>query len=192
MRFSAHAGSFIICCIVLLFGTFIYQRVANPSLEFQLNTPQSTANADHDHPPLSPEDAKTLGALMEEMRAKPDDAALSLRIADIFVRNRDWINAAAFLEKTTTLAPGNNTAWHLLGFALSEQKQYEKAAEAFTKAVAIKREPQSLFSLGIIYRYHLHSPDAAKAAFSQIVTMSPVDETLFKRAEKELASLEKK
>lgn len=189
MRFSAHAGAFILCCVVLLFGTFIYQRVANPSLEYSLDAPASAANPDHDHPPLTPEDTKALGSLMEELRAKPTDPALTLRIADIFVRNKDWMNAAAFLEKAAELAPNEHRPWHLLGFARSQQGQYDEAAKAFEKAVSIGSEPQSMFSLGVMYRYHLNRQQKALEQFIAVKNSPKSDASLREMAEKEIFSL---
>lgn len=189
MRFSAHAGTFILCCVVLLFGTFIYQRVANTSLEYRLDAPQSAAAPDHDHPPLTPEDTKALGSLMEELRVKPGDAALTSRIADIFVRNKDWMNATAFLEKVTELTPSDHRAWHLLGFVRSQRGQYGEAAQAFEKAVSRSSEPQSMFSLGVMYRYHLNQQQKALDQFIAVKNSPKSDDSLRGMAEKEIFSL---
>lgn len=188
MRFSAHAGTVVICFAVLLGATFLYQRVANPSLEYTLDTPQ-TATSGHEHPPLAPEDAKALGSLMEELRAKPDDSEIVLRIVAIFMRNSDWINAAAFLDKAAELAPEHNRAWHLLGFVRSQQGQYRQAAEAFEKAVAISAEPQSMFSLGVMYRYHLNQEQKALAQFIAVKNSPKSDNPLRERAEQEIFAM---
>ncbi|CAK7023377.1 MAG: hypothetical protein DELT_02505 [Desulfovibrio sp.] len=195
MRFSAHAGTFIICCAVLLLGTGVYQRVANPALHYHLDAPQpaSPANpanpANHDHPPLSPEDAQMVGKLMESLRAEPDDTGLAMQIADIFVRNGDWINAEGFLDRITQRAPENHRAWHLLGYTRSQQGFYAKAAEAFEKAVAVSAEPQSMFSLAVMYRYHLNMPQKALPLFTAVADSPKSDDSLRAQAAKELAGI---
>lgn len=188
MRFSAHAGTVVICFAVLLGAACIYQRVANPSLEYTLDTPQTVPN-DHEHPPLAPEDAKALGNLMEELRAKPDDSEIVLRIVALFMRNNDWINAAAFLEKAAELTPENNRVWHLFGFVRSQQGQYRQAAEAFEKSVAISAEPQSMFSLGVMYRYHLNQEQKALAQFIAVKNSAKSDTALREKAEQEIFSI---
>lgn len=188
MRVSRHAASFIIGCLVMLFATAVYQRVSNPSPEFHLDAPQN-AGSGHDHPPLAPEDAAALGVLMEEMRGTPKDPAIPLRIADLFIRNKDWLNAAAFLEKSAELAPENHRTWHLLGFVRSRQGAYAQAAEAFEKAAAISPEPETLFSLGVMYRYHLRMPQKALTHFTAAANSPKSDISLRQRAENELSSL---
>lgn len=119
MRFNAHAGTFLFCCLVLLLATGLYQRVARPSLDYHLEhssaqlpekssqpapAPTSgTANAMR----MPPEDAAMLGQAMKTLRDQPNNPEILITIADIFIRHKDWQNAAHFLQHAATAAPGD-------------------------------------------------------------------------------------
>ncbi len=118
MRPHVRAGTFLFCCLVLLLGAGIYQRIARPSLEYHLRQtparlpekpiPSSAPGTDAAVPqttPLTPEDAETLANAMRELRGQPDNPEIYRRIADIFIRHKDWHNAAKFLERAAALTP---------------------------------------------------------------------------------------
>ena len=186
--FRPHAGTFLFLGLALLLATGLYQRVANPSLEYRLGAPASNAQAaEHEHPPLTPEDAQALSRAMAKLQRNPSDLDLTLHIAAIFSRNKDWINAVAFLDKALHLAPSDMRPRYFLGVALAGKGEYAQSATAFEQALAIEPDNvHSMFNLGILYRHYLRKPGEAAELFRKVTASPNADNELRKKAEEEL------
>ncbi|HJR60016.1 MAG TPA: FG-GAP-like repeat-containing protein [Vicinamibacterales bacterium] len=68
--------------------------------------------------------------------------------------------AAKILEAVTARAPRNARAWRLLGVALHLSKQYDRAIEAYQKAIAIQPDPIATYNIGAAYA-RKNDPDRA-------------------------------
>jgi len=62
-----------------------------------------------------------------------------------------WSDAASAYEAIVKNEPGNGPAWYYLGSARYSLKQYEQAAAAFEKNVAISGNGFSMFNLACVY-----------------------------------------
>lgn len=183
----ARAGAFLTASILLLLCAGLYYRVAEPSLTFFMETGDART-ADHDHPPLAQDDAEQLGRAMARLEKNPDDADLMLHIAEIFIRNKDWRNAVSFLERAALLAPADMRPPYFLGLALSGGGEYARAEKAFLKALeASPGNPQSMFNLAVLYRYHLGEPEKAAELFAAVAASPASDAPLRDGARRELA-----
>lgn len=189
--FRAHAVTFLAASLVLLLAAGLYQRVANPALHLHMDAPPPAAQAapaDHDHPPLTPEDNAKLGQAMGKLRENPADTETLLEIAAIFSRNNDWINAVTFLERAAQAAPKDMRPRFFLGVALASQGRHAEAAAAFEKTLTLAPgNAEARFNLGILYRYYLHQNDKAADLFRTVAESPEAGENLRELARKELA-----
>ena len=193
MLFRAHAGTFLFCCLALLLATGLYQRVANPSLEYHLEhaatptergMPPSAAAPGEDTPtPLTPEFAEKLARAMKDLREQPGNPEIHMYIADIFVRHNDWHSAAKFMERAVAAAPENAKAWYAYGMVLSGHKEYEKAAQAFEKVLTLDAaNTDAMANLITLYRRDLNQPMKAVGLAEKILAAPDAGETAKKIA----------
>ena len=193
MRFRAHAGTFLFCCLALLLATGIYQRVANPSLEYHLEhaatptergMPPSTAAPGTDNAiPLTPEFAEKLGQAMKDLREQPGNPEIHMYIADIFVRHNDWHSAAKFMERAVAAAPDNAKAWYAYGMVLSGHKEYAEAAQAFERSLSLDAaNTDAMANLITLYRRELNQPLKAVGLAEKILAAPEAGETAKKIA----------
>ncbi len=59
--------------------------------------------------------------------------------------------AAKILEGVTAREPQNARAWRLLGGALQQAEQFDRAIEAYQKALALGPDPTATYNIGISY-----------------------------------------
>jgi hypothetical protein len=76
------------------------------------------------------------------------------------IQAQDPAGAAKILEAVTTREPQNARAWRLLGVALQQSKQFDRAIEAYLKAIAIQPDPTTTYNLGTAYA-RKNDPDRA-------------------------------
>ena len=76
------------------------------------------------------------------------------------IQPKDPAAAAKILEGVTAREPGNARAWRLLGVALQQSKQYDRAIEAYQKALAIQPDPTVTYNIGTAYA-RKNDPDHA-------------------------------
>jgi hypothetical protein len=67
------------------------------------------------------------------------------------IQPKDPAAAAKILEGVTTREPKNGRAWRLLGVALQQSKQFDRAIEAYTKALALGPDPVATYNIGTAY-----------------------------------------
>ncbi len=90
--------------------------------------------------------------------------------ANTFFQARDWANAAKAFEAIAKKEPANFQAWNQLGAALLALGNYDKAAAAYEKAVALNNNsPIPQYNLACAYA-RLNDKDKAFAALNKIVS----------------------
>jgi tetratricopeptide repeat protein/VCBS repeat protein/FG-GAP repeat protein len=67
------------------------------------------------------------------------------------VQQKDPAAAAKILEGVTEREPQNARAWRLLGVALQQSKQFDRAIDAYLKAIAIQPDPVATYNIGTAY-----------------------------------------
>lgn len=190
-HFRNYGASFLGFAILLLLVAGFYQRIVNPSLEYRLGVPVTgaTASQDHDHPPLPEKDAEELGRAMAQLRDNPANPDLLIFIADIFSRNKDWLNAVGFLNRAAEIAPSDMRPHYYLGVALAGKGEHANAAAAFEKALHLAPDSaQSRFNLAILYRYYLNRQEKAVELLRAVANAEETDGALRRKAQEELAS----
>ena len=76
------------------------------------------------------------------------------------IQAQDPAAAAKILEGVTSREPQNARAWRLLGVALQQSQQVDRAIEAYLKAIAIQPDPAATYNIGTVYA---RKKDADKA-----------------------------
>jgi hypothetical protein len=76
------------------------------------------------------------------------------------IQAQDPAGAAKILEGVTAREPGNARAWRLLGVSLQLSKQYDRAIEAYQKALAIQPDATATYNIGAAYA-RKNDPDRA-------------------------------
>lgn len=95
-------------------------------------------------------------------RASAQGQAVSpaMQEANALFQNQKWEEASRAYEAITREHPSNALAWSRLGLSLHSTGKYDRAIEAFHKAVAIGNNPAAMYNLACSYA---RSGDKAKA-----------------------------
>src|SRR5207244_12151464 len=75
-------------------------------------------------------------------KANPDNPAFVERLGDLLIRLGRFQEAQAEIEALAEVAPRDARVWMKLGAVFYEQKQWDRAADAFRRAVTL--EPTNL------------------------------------------------
>jgi len=67
------------------------------------------------------------------------------------IQQKDPAAAAKILEGVTEREPRNATAWRLLGAAWQQAGEYDRAIDAYLKAIAIQPDPAATYGIGTVY-----------------------------------------
>jgi hypothetical protein len=67
------------------------------------------------------------------------------------IQAKDPAAAAKILEGVTAREPKNGRAWRLLGVALQQSAQFDRAIEAYLKALALGPDPTATYNIGTAY-----------------------------------------
>jgi hypothetical protein len=67
------------------------------------------------------------------------------------IQPQDPAGAAKILEGVTAREPQNARAWRLLGVALQQSRQFDKAIAAYLRAMAIQPDPVATYNIGTAY-----------------------------------------
>lgn len=80
-----------------------------------------------------------------------DDKQALLQTANQYFQKQDWQNAAKAYLNITNLDKKDARIWYRLGFSYHSLGEYEKAIEAYTKAVEIGNNPVAMYNLACAY-----------------------------------------
>lgn len=142
--------------LILMLFVLLKDRLLHPSLTV-VNTPREM------HFQASSEtitrDMDEIEALMQKVKANPEDNALCLELCDALMRAERWDAAESFAQRVVQRDSQNFQAHFLLGVILHQQHKDEQASQALEKAVAIRDDASARYSLGILYLYFLKQSD---------------------------------
>jgi hypothetical protein len=103
------------------------------------------------------------------------------------IQAKDPAAAAKILEGVTVREPGNARAWRLLGVALQQSKEYDRAIEAYQKSLAIQPDPTTTYNVGTAYA-RKNDPDHAFEWLAKAKATKRVDMS-FMQVDNDLAEL---
>ncbi|MBO4335950.1 MAG: tetratricopeptide repeat protein [Desulfovibrio sp.] len=147
---------FLAVLLMLMLFVMLKERLLHPSLTVK-NAPQEM------HFQASSEtitrDMDEVGALMQMVKANPQDSALILKLCDALMRAERWDAAESFARRVTDHDANNFQAHFLLGVILHQRQNYQQAQEMLSKALAIHDDPAARYSLGILCLYYLQQQE---------------------------------
>lgn len=89
---------------------------------------------------------------VQNVSATNSDAKQSLlQTANQHFQKQDWQNAAQAYLSVVNLDAKDGRSWYRLGFSYHSLNQYDKAIEAYTKAVEINNNPVAMYNLACAY-----------------------------------------
>lgn len=104
---------------------------------------------------------------------RPDSVEAHLNLASLEMRLKNWVAAAAFLERARRLDADNPDVWYEAGRLALQQEQFDAAEARFSQA--LQRRPRhagALAGMGVVqYRRGRH--DAARGELEQAVALDP-------------------
>lgn len=136
------------------------------------------------------DDMAAVPGLMAKIKGDPQDESAFLELAEIFSRAQDWQKSAHFWSKAIELDPNNLGARYHRGFTLVQLERYDEAVAEYEFILQAKPEAyQAHYYLGVINKYSLNKPDAAKKHFQEALASKPLEPELVVEIEKELSDM---
>lgn len=175
----------------LFIASFMY-IIQELNLVIDPRAQRSAPQAEESAPPagmgfaISPEATDELGKLMTNLQRNPNDPAVLLQIADIFMSAGEWARAESFLQRAVLSAPGNTDARIMLAISRFQQGNFQNAAQTLEELLDIKKDPIAMFNLGIIYKHNLAEPAKAEKLFRDIIASPDAEPEVVEKAKAEL------
>lgn len=111
-------------------------------------------------------------AAMQRLQADANDVDAMLMLADMFMEQDNMGSAQGFINRAMVAAPSDARPAYYLGVLQARQGQYQEAATAMERSLALQDNPATRYSVAVIYLYHLN--DAAKSrAHLEAASASP-------------------
>lgn len=90
-------------------------------------------------------------AVVGGYQSAPPTPAPEIQAAARLLTQQDAAGAVKILEAVTQKDAGNARAWRMLGTALQQGGQFDRAIEAYRTAIAIGPDPAAMYSVGTVY-----------------------------------------
>jgi tetratricopeptide (TPR) repeat protein len=137
-------------------------------------------------PELMREEADEMAALMRALRDNPNDADNLYKIAEIFIRADDGARAEIFLNRAILSRPADVRARVTLGNLLFKQNKIREAAAVYEELLKISEDPDTLYTLAVIRKYHLNDRPGAETLLRRLLGLNGVPPETLEKAGKEL------
>lgn len=127
-------------------------------------------------PSAPPVDTTQNARILEEMVAKdPANRNAWVQLGNLYFDSKQPVKAVEAYSKALELKPDDPNVLTDQGIMFRQLGWYDRAIENFTKANEIAPSHfQSLYNLGIVYRYDLQDFAKAKEAWSRYLELNPV------------------
>jgi len=111
--------------------------------------------------------------LQEAVKANPTDVKAQLALVNMYEKAKMDKEAAAGYERLATLAPNNKVVYYNQGVLCFEQKQYDRAAKAFSQVIKLDgKETEAREYLIRIYQEQ-KKPKQAVAVLEELIQLQP-------------------
>ncbi len=158
----------IVCALLTVAGTFscTHQRRQVPGPLTAIQPPkESKPRAEAFSRFLAATMLERQGSMdqaIEQMRAaadlQPTSSVLTLRLIRAYVRNQDYENARVMAERAVKQMPDKANLWVVLGEIYHQLNNYDKAVQAFQKAIEL--DPENVLGYGALVSVE-NPPDPA-------------------------------
>lgn len=124
--------------------------------------------------PLTKEQSDTLAALVEATKATPDNVQVWTQLGHLYFDLGQPEKAVDAYEKSLALDPNRPDVWTDLGVMYRRSGKPKKAIESFERALSLNnRHETAMFNKGVVLMHDLDDPDAAVAAWEDLVKINP-------------------
>ena len=115
--------------------------------------------------------------LMRRLQDAPNDMDALTALAQHFIHTQEWDKAETFALRAVLSAPNDPRPLHTLGIIQHSTGRNEEAASSLEKALGMKSDPSTCYSLGILHAYYLDNPDKGITYLKQVLAApeSPED-----------------
>ena len=148
--------------LAAMFACSLAYRMEDHPLVRLAATPAPQSQSDASMPP-APQETALMG-LMQKMQQDPHNVDLMLEIAQLLVTQGNRDGAKRMLERA---APSDPRPPYLSGIQLAQAGQWEDAAQALERSLALRDDARTRYSLGVILRYHLRQEEQAREQFER-------------------------
>ncbi len=135
---------------------------------------------------LNDKQSDSVSQLMEKLRENPNDSKTLMELGDVFMTAEDWSRAQVFLKRAIVSAPGDVRPRFMTAVCEFRMGNPAGAAETFESLLDLKREPQAMYNLALLYKYHLQQPTKAKALFEEIIASTEAGVDLMIKTKQEM------
>ncbi len=130
-------------------------------------------------------------ALMAKLQQNPNDEEAVLRLADAFMRGKEWQRAEHFYNEALKIDPKNVGALFHRAIVNLEQRRFPEAIGDFKAVLAIKPDvAEAHYYIGMVNKYELKDSQAAREHLEKALALAPKDKELAAETKKELENLQ--
>lgn len=143
--------------LLLVLFTSLAQRFSHPALTFHMldNSPGQSRQT-----PEMPGNMETIGRLMQEVAANPQDKDKTINLAEALMQAGQWQVAENFAQKALALSGTDDSRpLYLLAIIHHNKGEHAQAAELLEKTLEKSENPSARYSLGILYLHYLKKPE---------------------------------
>ncbi len=129
--------------------------------------------------------------LMAKLQQNPKDEETLLKLADAFMRGKDWQRAEHFYGEALKIDPQNVGALFHRAIVNLEQRRFPEAIGDFQAVLALKPDvAEAHYYIGMVNKYELKDPQAAREHLEKAQALAPKDKELAAETKKELENLQ--
>ncbi|HYA02485.1 MAG TPA: tetratricopeptide repeat protein [Syntrophobacteria bacterium] len=125
---------------------------------------------------------EAISLVQEVTKANPKDVKAELALVKLYEKAKMDKEAAAAYEQLATLAPNNKVVFYNQGVLSFEQKQYDKAAKAFSQVVKIDAKDTDAREYLIRIYQAQKKPRQAVAVAEELMQLQPTQWANYQRA----------
>jgi cytochrome c-type biogenesis protein CcmH/NrfG len=128
--------------------------------------------------PISPEQAKTLAALVQRTEENPKDIDAWTHLGHLYFDVGQPKEAIAAYESALTLDDSRPDVWTDLGVMYRSDGQPKKAIESFERALKLNPTHEiATFNIGVVRMHDLQDPQGALQAWEKLLAINPEAKT---------------
>ncbi len=171
----------------MLASALVYTMGDHPLTRHSTASPAPPAEGMQNVPPKEESDTENTAVmnLMQKLQRSPQDVETMLEIAALFASQNNVENAKAMLDRAALTAPSDPRPPYLLGVQFAQVGNWDMAVQSLERSLSLKEDASTLYSLGVILRYHLQQEQKAQRCFEKAAAIC-ADPSLIPMIETEL------
>lgn len=179
----------LLCAFVAMFaGSFAY-RMQGAGLVVEVRQQDEGKGGMGGMSSVMGMDMGAMRAIMDKLRANPDDPKVMLEVGNAFMMMQAWDKALEMLVMAEKKLPKDVEVQRALGMVRFERKEFDLAKKAFDKVLAAEpKDALAHFNMGILLKHYMNKGAEGDAHFRKVIELAPGDQELVTGAQEELVS----